>query len=73
MTETKGGRLEHVTDTRMDVWIVASVSGHFGNAKECWQILVGDDVLHAGNYYAPGTLEYILIAPRRMLLLDAIG
>lgn len=73
MPKAKGCRLKHVADARMNVWIVAAIRGQLSGAQKSGQILVGNDVLQAGDDNATRALKHILIAPGRMLLFDARG
>lgn len=48
MAEAKGGRLEDVTDARMDVHVVSVIFGEILPQKG-WNIFVGDDILQVGE------------------------
>jgi hypothetical protein len=66
-------RLEHVRDAWMHVWLVAAIWLKLRSAEERWQILVHENVLQTRNDQPSGALKDVLVAPRRIHLLDAIS
>ena len=54
------GGLELVRDARVGEGLVAAVRGQ-GLAQEGRQVLVGNDVLQAGDVEPPGALEEVLV------------
>lgn len=73
MTETEGRRLKHVRDSWMDVWLVPAIGLNVCSPQKRRQVLVYEDVLQCRDDYSPRSLENVLVAPRRVHLLDAVG
>ena len=68
----KCSRLELMRYARMSEWFVSCVRREF-NVKECWKILVGNDILEGGNIESSCTLEDVLIRPAWVLELHSIN